>query len=78
MFAVGLDGTILVNAAAFDNVANTQEALARALEEPGEVFIGVVLEAKDRSILAKSLKAACSEACGFVIGRRQRKQQASR
>lgn len=71
-FAVAADGTVFVNGALFDEVETAQEILERALEEPGQVFIGVQLDEHDLELVSPRIASACREASAFVIGRRQR------
>ena len=46
-FAIAADGTTFVNEALFDEVDEPCEILERALTEPGQVFIGIVLDDQD-------------------------------
>ena len=71
-FAIGADGTILVNAPLFDEVETPEEILQRALEEPGQVFIGITLDYQDLDLVTPRVASASREASAFVIGRRQR------
>jgi hypothetical protein len=71
-FALGADGTVIVNAALFDGVEQADEILERALEEPGAIFIGVVLDEQDLELVTPRVASACREASAFVLGRRQR------
>jgi hypothetical protein len=71
-FAIATDGSTLVNAALFDEVETAREILDRALEEPGQVFIGVQLDEQDLELVTPRIAASCREASAFVIGRRQR------
>ena len=71
-FALGADGTVVVNAALFDGVDTAQEIFERAIAEPGALFIGVVLDEQDMQLVAPRIASACSEAAAFVIGRRQK------
>lgn len=71
-FAIAADGTVFVNAAEFDGVEQPEEMLERALAEPGQVFIGIMLDDADLEIVAPRVASACREASAFIIGRRQR------
>ncbi len=71
-FALGADGKVYVNVALFDEVETPEEILERALDEPGDLFIGVELDEQDMQLVSPRIAAACREACAFVIGRRQK------
>jgi hypothetical protein len=71
-FALGADGKVYVNAAMFDEVETPEEILERALEAPGQVFIGVELDEHDLELVTPRIASACREASAFVIGRRQK------
>jgi len=71
-FALGADGKVYVNAALFDEVETPEEILGRALEESGNVFVGVELDAEDMKLVSPRVASACREASAFVIGRRQK------
>jgi hypothetical protein len=76
-FAIGVDGTVFVNAAGFDDVSTPQQILDRALAEPGAVFIGVELDELDMNLVTPRIASACREAAAFVIGRRQKNARLS-
>lgn len=71
-FALAADGTVLVNAALFDEVETPDEILERALAESGQLFVGIHLDEQDLALVSPRIAAACREASAFVIGRRQR------
>ncbi|PKN45647.1 MAG: hypothetical protein CVU63_08610 [Deltaproteobacteria bacterium HGW-Deltaproteobacteria-20] len=71
-FALGADGKVYVNVALFDEVETPEEILERALDEPGDVFIGVELDEQDMNLVSPRVASACREAAAYVIGRRQK------
>jgi hypothetical protein len=74
--ALAPDGTVFVGLAQFGG-ASPEELLRRALEEDGEVFVGVALSAKERSRAALRVDNAAAEAAAYVIGKRQRRRRAT-
>ena len=72
-FAITSTGAVLVNAMGFDGVQTAEEALRRALREPSQVFIGIVLEPREVALVLHHLRDLVHEPAGFVIGSRQRR-----
>ena len=75
--ALAPDGTVFVGLAQFGDGESLEELLRRALEEDGEVFVGVALSAKERSRAALRVDNAAAEAAAYVIGKRQRRRRAT-
>jgi hypothetical protein len=72
-FAVTSSGVVLLNVQNFDNVETAEEGLRRALREPSQVFIGIVLEPREVALVLHHLGDLVHEPAGFVIGSRQRR-----
>jgi hypothetical protein len=76
--AVTFDGTILVNAAQFTRKKDPKKLLRLALEEEGDVFIGVALNEVEQGLALMRLDNAAAEAAAKVVGERQRRRRGSR
>lgn len=72
MFAVTVDGTVLMNAAALEDVD-----LAELVGKKG-VFVGVVLQARELRLLSERLYDATSEAAAFISGGRRKRRRRRR
>ncbi len=71
--AVTTDGTMLVNLAHFGGEKNAREVFRQALEEKGELFIGVVLSKRETDDTVARLDNASAEAAAIVVGKRRRR-----
>jgi hypothetical protein len=69
MFAVTIDGKILLNAKAIDGVD-----LAKLVRKKG-VFIGVPLQVRELHLLLRRLSEASSEAAAYISGGRSRQRR---
>ena len=74
--ALASDGTVLLNAARFDDVVSLDEVVALAQEQPGLVFIGVTLSPSEVRRLRDG--SSLDDACAHAIGRRQRRMKAGK
>jgi predicted LPLAT superfamily acyltransferase len=70
--AITSEGTVLLNAALFDDVTSMDEVVALAREQPGAVFIGIVVSADEMKRLQHLLDDAHLQAAYTIIGKRQR------
>jgi hypothetical protein len=68
MFAVTVDGKVLMNAHAIDDVD-----LAKLVKKKG-VFVGVPLSKKEARKLSEHVYDACSEVAAFISGGRRWKK----
>ena len=68
MFAITVDGKVLINARALDDAD-----LAKLAEKKTGVFVGVVLQARESRLLSEHLYDACSEAAARIGGRRRKR-----
>ena len=75
--AITLDGTVLVSVAEFTREKNPQELLRMALEEEGDLFIGVAMNEHETKGTLMRLDNAGVEAAAYVIGARQRRRRAT-
>lgn len=73
-FAITSSGVVLLNVQNFDDVATAEDALRRALREPGPIFIGVPMTVPEVRLVLEHLRDVVHEPAGFVIGRRQRRR----
>ncbi|HEX7600903.1 MAG TPA: hypothetical protein VF316_04830 [Polyangiaceae bacterium] len=69
LFAITVDGKVLMNARALDDVDLTELATKK------KVFVGVVLSKREVRKLSERLYDASSEAAAFISGGRQRKKR---
>jgi hypothetical protein len=69
--AITLDGSMLVSVAEFTREKNPQELLRIALEEAGDLFIGVAMNEHEMNGTLMRLDNAGVEAAAYVIGARQ-------
>jgi hypothetical protein len=74
-FAVSSSGVVLLNVENFDDVETAEDALRRALREPGSIFIGVPMTAPEVRLVLDHLRDVVHEPAGLVIGRRQRRRR---
>lgn len=74
-FALGLDGTMFIDAGLFDDASNTERALAIAQQQAPRVFIGIPLAEADLALLRSRMRDAEAEAAAFIVGRRQRHEK---
>ena len=70
--AVTSEGAVLLSAALFDDVTGMDEVVALAREQPGAVFIGVVINPDELQQLRHLLDDAQLQAAFTLIGARQR------
>ena len=76
--AVTTDGTVLVNAVAFDVPKRIEALIESAMEQRGAVFIGIVASpAEVRFVLERAHDATYEAAC-LTAGRRQKRNRARR
>jgi hypothetical protein len=68
MFAVTVDGKVLLNARALDDVDMTKLARQK------HVFVGVVLTKREVRRLSERVYDACSEAAAFISGKRRKRR----
>jgi hypothetical protein len=66
MFAVTVDGAILINILALDEDSPPPLALRKG------VFVGVVLTEKEKQLLGEGVFDATSEAAAIISGKRRR------
>ena len=77
--AVTLDGTVLVSAAGFfRGTKNARELLRLALQQEGDLFIGLAMNDVEMRGALMRLDNAGVEAAGYVIGARQKRRAAQR
>jgi hypothetical protein len=69
MFAVTLDGKILMNAQALEGV-NVAELVGKK-----NIFVGVVLRQSEARQLSEHLYDASSETAAFIVGKRRRRSR---
>ena len=63
-------GALVVNVAALVNAPYIDKLIARALDEEGEIFIGIVVTEEEKQVLLERLDNAAAEALAMVIGKR--------
>jgi hypothetical protein len=68
MFAITIDGRVLMNARALDDVELAELATRK------DVFVGVVLSKSEVRRLSERMYDASSEAAAFISGGRKRKK----
>ena len=68
--AVTSQGSLVVNVAALVNAPYVDKLIARALDEEGELFIGIVVTEEEKKVLLERLDNAAAEALAMVIGKR--------
>ena len=68
--AVTSQGALVVNVAALVNAPYVDKLIARALDEEGEIFIGIVVTEEEKQVLLERLDNAAAEALAMVIGKR--------
>ncbi len=68
--AVASDGTVFVNVTHYRGVQAVEELVALAIEEKGEVFIGVGLDADEAKHVLRRLEDGAAEAVAYVLGAR--------
>jgi hypothetical protein len=73
--AITLDGTILVSIAQFTRQKNPKKLLRLALEEEGDVFIGVAMNENEVGLTLMRLDNDAAEAAAKVVGERQRRRR---
>ena len=57
-----------------NSISSFEDAVTKAREEPGSVFIGVVVEADElQEIVGPRLENAAAEAAAYVAGSRRRR-----
>lgn len=71
--AFTVDGDVLINGACFDGSNAMSAVVQRALDQPGRVFVGVVLTKREVAEALGWLTEAATEGTGYIIGRRQRR-----
>jgi Holliday junction resolvase len=76
--ALSSEGKILLNVAMSDAPKQLEALLAFAQRTRGEVFIGVVLDGRDRDFVRDELRHAFRDATAWVVSPRQRKRATSR
>ena len=75
--ALSTEGEILLNVAMSDAPKQLEALLAFAQRTRGEVFIGVVLDGRDREFVRDELRHAFRDATAWVVSPRQRKRVTS-
>jgi hypothetical protein len=73
--AVTLDGTVLVSVAHFTRKKNPKQLLRLALEEEGDLFIGVAMNELEQGLTVMRLDNDAAEAAAKVVGERQRRRR---
>jgi adenosine/AMP kinase len=73
--AVTMDGTLLVGVAHFEGERGPEEIFRQALEQRGDIFIGIAMNEAEASRTLMRLDNASRELAAFVIGERQRRRQ---
>jgi hypothetical protein len=68
IFAISVDGKVLINARAFET-----EDLAKLAHQKG-VFIGVPISERDVRVLLEHVYDACSEVAAEISSRRRRRR----
>lgn len=71
--AVTSAGTVLVNVAHFDGPRRVDALVARAIREPGRMFVGVELSRAEVRRLLEDLGHGQREAVARLVGRRQKR-----
>lgn len=74
-FAVTSSGVVLLNVENFDDVETAEDALRRALREPGSIFIGVAMTPAEVRLALEHTQHVLHEPAGLVIGQRQRRRR---
>ena len=69
--AMTTEGVLVVNVAGF-GPTNIEGLLARALDDDAELFIGVVVDENERTVLLERLDNAAAEAVAKIYGKRKR------
>ena len=70
--AVASDGTVLVNLAHFDYVTTIEDAVARAMEQHGSVFVGVAVEHDELAgVVLPRMNESGAEIAAYIVGRRR-------
>lgn len=69
--AMTTEGVLVVNVAGF-GPTNIEGLLARALDDDAELFIGVVVDENERTVLLERLDNAAAEAVAQIYGKRKR------
>lgn len=70
-FALASDGTVLVNIAEFDGSRSLESIVERARAQPGPVFIGTPITARELRELLVRLEHGYREAGACIVGARQ-------
>jgi hypothetical protein len=73
--AVASDGTLVVGAVHLYGNAPAEEMLQRAIKDGATVFIGVVLDGKERELAMNRMTEASGETAARVWGQRQRRRR---
>ena len=68
--ALTSQGALVVNVAALVSAPCVETLIARALDEEGELFIGIVVSEREKQMLLERLDNAAAEALAVVIGKR--------
>lgn len=74
-FAVATDGTVIINVAGYYGNEPPEKLLQRALDDGGTLFVGVSLQAFEVRELLGRLQDNTFEACGFILGARNRRRR---
>jgi hypothetical protein len=74
-FAVAADGSIIINVAGYCEAEPPEKLLQRALDDGGTLFVGVRLHAFEVRELLGRLQDNTFEACGFILGARNRRRR---
>lgn len=71
-FALSTDGRLLVNLTHFPGVRTLEDAITRAAEEHGDVFVGIALGiAEVDGVVRSRLENVAAEIAAFVVVGRQ-------
>jgi hypothetical protein len=73
--AVTLDGTVLIGMTHVGRERDPEALLRLALEEDGDVFIGVAMTETEGALARMRLDNAGAEAVARVVGQRQRRRR---
>lgn len=74
--AIALDGTVLLNVAHLHAAQDPAAIVKCAIEEGGDLFIGIALPARDAKEALRWLENGAAEAAGHVGGRLHRRRRA--
>jgi len=76
--ALAADASFLINVAHLHNTQDPNELLRLAVEQGGELFIGVTLTGRESREVVRWLEGSAAEVVGHVGGRRLRRQRRAR